>query len=240
MTFTTDVRSAWDDLSGSQKSGAGVPWYMRVVNRRLGRVLAAVGARLGLVPDAMTALSALAFVAGAALFVALPPSFAAAVVVVLLLQLGFALDSADGQLARLTGRGSVAGEWLDHVVDAGRLLLFHLAVGAAIVRHTELSLAWLLLPAVFGWLASVRFFAQILAEQLHRAAPAQEVPAAPEPVTSRSPWIQLPADAGIVNAVLLLWPWTTMFLLGYGALAAATALLTVATFVRKRRALRAW
>lgn len=237
MTFTTDVRSAWDELSSSQKSGAGVPWYMRVVNRRLGRVLAAVGARLGLVPDAMTALSALAFLAGAGLLVAVSPSIGSALLVVLLLQLGFALDSADGQLARLTGKGSVAGEWLDHVVDAGRVLLFHLAVGAAIVRHTDLSVAWLLLPAAFGWLASVRFFAQILAEQLHHAAPSPD-PSPVEPSRSRSAWVQLPADTGVVNAVLLLWPWTTAFLLGYGALAAATALLAAATFVRKRRALR--
>lgn len=237
MTFTTDVRSAWDELSTSQKSGAGVPWYMRVVNRRLGRVLAALGARIGLVPDAMTALSALAFVAGAGLLVAASPSVPSAVLVVLLLQLGFALDSADGQLARLTGRGSVAGEWLDHVVDAGRILLFHLAVGAAIVRHTDLSIAWLVLPAVFGWVASVRFFAQILAEQLQPEVPAG--PAALAPVSPRSSWIQLPADTGVVNAVLLLWPWTTAFVLGYGALAAATVLLTAATFVRKLHALRA-
>ena len=154
-----------------------------------------------------------------------------AVGVVVLLQLAFALDSADGQLARLTGRGSVGGEWLDHVVDAARVLLLHLAVGTALLRQTEVDTAWLLLPVVLGWTASVRFFALILAEQLGRGA------GRPEPPGGGPAWVQLPADAGIVNLSLLLWPWTAAFLVGYGVLTAATLVLTVATLARKRRAL---
>ena len=44
------------------------------------------------------------------------------------LVLGYALDAADGQLARLRGGGSPAGEWLDHMVDAAKISSLHLAV----------------------------------------------------------------------------------------------------------------
>lgn len=209
---------------------AADPWYTRVVNRRLGRGLAAFSAVAGLGPHALTLLSALASTLGAGLLMAVPPRPVTAVVVVLLLQLGFALDSADGQLARRLGRTSGAGEWLDHVVDAGRILFVHGAVGVALLRHSDLPVWWLVLPAVLGWSASVRFFAQVLADQLRRRGETDSRPSGPA-------WVQLPADAGVVNLVLLLWPWPHVFLLGYGALAVAHALLLTATLRRTWREL---
>ena len=234
MTVTSDVRASYARLAAAQKSGAGVPFYMRVVNRRLGRAIAAVGARLGLSPDAMTALSALLAVVGLALLVALPPSPVQAVLVVLVLQTAFAFDSADGQLARLTGGGSRAGEWLDHVVDAGRTLLVHLAVAVAMFRHLDVADGWLLLPLAFAVVASVRFFAQILAEQLTRSAGA-----APDTGGRLTALVQTPADVGVVNLVFLLWPWAPAFLAGYGLLALANTVLLLATLRRRHRALRA-
>lgn len=233
MSITSDVRASYQHLAAAQKSGHGVPWYMRVVNRRLGRAIAAVGARLGATPDAMTAASAVLFLLGAAALVLLDPGVVVALLVVLLLQLGFAFDSADGQLARLTGGGSPAGEWLDHVVDAGRVLVLHLATAVALYRHTDLAAGWLLLPLAFALVASVRFFAQILAEQLTASRPGTAMPGG-----RRSGWIQTPADAGVINAVYLLWPWLPVFLGAYGLLAVANGVLLLATLRRKHRALR--
>lgn len=48
------------------------------------------------------------------------PSLLSGIVASALLCLGFAFDSADGQLARLTKQSSAAGEWLDHLVDTPR------------------------------------------------------------------------------------------------------------------------
>ena len=56
------------------------------------------------------------------------------VVVSLLLILGYALDSADGQLARLLGGGTPEGEWLDHVIDSAKLATIHLAVLVSLYR----------------------------------------------------------------------------------------------------------
>lgn len=231
---TLDVRTSWDRLAAAQKDGTGVPWYMRAVNRRLGRAIAALGYRIGATPDQMTAVSAGLVVAALALLVAVPPGIGMAVALVLLLQGAFAFDAADGQLARLRGSGSVAGEWLDHTVDAARTLALHLAVAVALLRHTDVDVAWALLPLGFAFVASLRFFAQILAEQL--------VPVRSDRAASAGRYssiVQLPADVGVQNLVFLLWPVTGSFLMGYGLLAAANLLLLVMTLRRRLRALRA-
>jgi phosphatidylglycerophosphate synthase len=232
---TTSVREGYAALARAQKSGAGVPWYMRVVNRRLGRVIAAVVAPTRVSPDALTAASLAAFLAGAGLIVAVEPGFAMAVGATLLLQLGFALDSADGQLARLRGTGSPAGEWLDHVVDSGRHLLFHVAVLIGLYRFTDVSDGVLLVPLVFALVSTVRFFAQILAEQLARRDPV----AGPGAVPRFGVWIQAPADTGLLNLVVLLWAWTSTFVGAYAVFAVLNALLLLATLVRRRRELAA-
>lgn len=227
------VRGAYEALARAQKSGAGVPWYMRVVNRRLGRVIAAVAAQTRATPDHMTAASFAAFLGGAGLLACVEPGAGMAVAAMLLLQLGFAFDSADGQLARLRGGGSPAGEWLDHVVDSARHLLFHVAVLIGLFRFTDVHDAVLLIPLAFALFSTVRFFAQILAEQLARRDPV----AGPESVPRFGVWIQAPADTGLLNAVVLLWAWTTPFLWVYGVMAALNGLLLLATAVRRHREL---
>lgn len=227
-----DVRESYTRLAKAQKSGAGVPFYMRAVNRRIGRLLAAVGARLGATPNQMTALSAVLFVAGMAVLVAFDPSIPVAVTATVLLQLGFAFDSADGQLARLTDAGSPAGEWLDHVVDAARILLLHLGVAVCLHTHTDVRAGWLLLPLGFAVVASLRFFALLLADQLRSAADSGV-----EPSRRVSAWIQTPTDAGVINAVFLLWPWTPLFLAGYAVLATGNLLLLPASLIRRHRSL---
>jgi phosphatidylglycerophosphate synthase len=229
------VRASYASLAAAQKSGAGVPWYMRVVNRRLGRGIAAVAAQTRATPDHLTTASFAAFLGGAALIVGVEPGLPMAVAATLLLQLGFALDSADGQLARLRGTGSSAGEWLDHVVDSARHLLFHVAVLIGLYRFADVPDVVLLVPLAFALASSVRFFAQILAEQLAGRDPVE----GPTAVPRLGVWIQAPADTGLLNLVVLLWAWRAPFLWVYGALAGLNVLLLAATLVRRRRELDA-
>src|SRR4051812_24567831 len=102
-------------LGGAQKSTVGVPAYLRFVNRKAGGLLAVVAFRAGLTPTQVTAMSAACATAGIAGLALLEPSVWLGVCIAVALCLGYALDSADGQLARLQGGGSLAGEWLDHV-----------------------------------------------------------------------------------------------------------------------------
>lgn len=79
-------------------------------------------------PNQVTLVSA-AFTFASITAIALAgPTWALGVLVWAGLVVGFAFDSADGQLARLTGRGGPDGEWLDHVVDCAKMVLVHTAV----------------------------------------------------------------------------------------------------------------
>ncbi|KOG77603.1 MULTISPECIES: CDP-alcohol phosphatidyltransferase family protein [Streptomyces] len=234
------------ELRGAQKSAKGVSLYSRYVNRPAGRVLAAGAYRAGMTPNHVTLTSAL-FTFGALAAVALvEPSWTLAVLVYAALVTGFAFDSADGQLARLTGRGGPDGEWLDHVVDCGKMVLVHTAVLISFYRFGELpSDAWLLLPLGFQLAAVVTFCAGLLREQLGKAAasargPSWAVPAAPaSPVRAVA---LLPADYGVFCLVFLLLGAPGAFRAGYAVLAAVHTLFLaafLAKWFRELKALRA-
>lgn len=161
-------------LAGAQKArAAGAPAYSIYVNRPIGRYLAATSYRAGLTPNAVTGISAL-FTFSALLLVALaPPSWWTGPVVAAGLVLGYAFDSADGQVARLRGGGSLVGEWLDHVVDSAKISSLHLVVVVAAYRFWDLPTTpglpddiWLLVPLLYCVVAAVGFFTMILNDQL--------------------------------------------------------------------------
>lgn len=97
------------------------------VNRPVGRVIAAGAFTVGLVPNQVSLISAAFTFTGIVLLATVPPSIVLGVVVWLLLAIGYAWDSADGQVARLRGGGSLAGEWLDHVLDSTKLVALPIA-----------------------------------------------------------------------------------------------------------------
>ena len=233
---TLDRRSYRDAvarLSAAQKSGAGVPAYLRWVNRGLGRRAAAVAYLLRLTPNHVTLISIVLSIAGMVVLALVPPTPLSAIAATALLLAGYALDSADGQLARLTGTGSLAGEWLDHVVDAARLPLFHVAVAVFLIRQDVAPLL-VAIPVAFALVSSVWFFAQTLAEKL--ASSASEAPAADSPA-----WVsfaKLPYDVGVTYLTVLLAWWTQPFLVVYGGLFAFTVCIAALSLVRKYRLLK--
>src|SRR5215203_5106358 len=171
-TATTTPRSfgaAMTALRRAQKTSKGAPAYSLLVNRRLGRVFAAVAYVGGRTPNQVTALSAVCTFGGIAAIGLVDPTWWTSVGVSLLLVVGYALDAADGQLARLRGGGSVSGEWLDHAVDAGKIASLHLAVLVNWFRFDDGADSRLLVPLAFQVVASVMFFVVILNDQLRRA-----------------------------------------------------------------------
>lgn len=228
------------ELRGAQKTAKGVSLYSRYVNRPAGRVFAAGAYRIGLTPNQVTLVSAV-FTFGAIASVALVrPSWGLAVTVYAGLAVGFALDSADGQLARLTGRGGPDGEWLDHVVDCAKMILVHTAVLISFQRFAVLpSDGWLLLPLGFLFTAVLTFCAGLLREQLGRAAaPPARGDGAPAPVSRMRAVALLPADYGVFCLVFLLLGDRTAFRVGYAALAVVHALFLVAFLVKWFRELK--
>lgn len=211
---------ALKDLASSQKSRRGVSLYSRYVNRPLGRVLAAGCHAAKMSPNQVTAASAVVTVLGLALLVSGPPSTLRSVGVVLLLVLGFALDSADGQVARLTKSGSPAGEWLDHVVDAGKHVSVHAAVLVTLYLYVDPSPWWYLAPLLFQVVAIVIFVGGLLVDLLKRAQPAKLPTEAREPSIVRAIAL-LPADYGILALSFLFFGWPPLFLPLYALLLGA-------------------
>lgn len=219
-------------LRGFQKSPKGVSSYSTYVNRPAGRVLAAGAHAAGLSAHRVTLLSGLSSAAGIAVLALAPMGPAAAVAAALLLVLGYALDSADGQLSRLHGTGGPAGEWLDHVLDCAVKLSLH---GAVLV-------AWygdgvrgpmLLLPLAFQFVTVLTFFAGTLAGLLLGGSA----------TTSQAPvrsglWL-LPVDYGVLCWGFLLWASTSLFQVWYEGLLAVQVLYLLVFLVHWWRRLRA-
>ncbi len=155
-------------LASAQKGASRTaPAYSRFINRKLGRLLAAWAYRAGLTPNAVTGISATFTGVAIVLLLVLKPSFLLGLGVALALVLGYAFDSADGQVARLRGGGTPAGEWLDHIVDAIKTTALPIAVFVCLQR-TDLPRAWLAVPLIYAVVASAMFFGMILTEQLRK------------------------------------------------------------------------
>lgn len=219
-TFRTSLRQ----LQRAQKTSKGAPAYSRLVNRPLGRVFAATAHVLGATPNMVTTISAVFTFTGIALIALVESSAATALAVTLCLVVGYALDAADGQLARLRGGGSVVGEWLDHVVDAVKIACLHTAVLVNWYRFEDAPDARLLLPIGFQIVASVTFFVIILNDHIrrtHRGTAGAIMKGDGSSSTLYSIAV-IPADYGLMCLVLALMPWSG-FAWVYGLLLAANA-----------------
>lgn len=236
-------RDTLERLTGAQKVAArSAPAYSRYVNRRLGRYLAAGAYRWGLGPNAVTGVSAAFTFAGIALLALVRPSWTLGVAVSACLVLGYAFDSADGQVARLTGRGSPAGEWLDHMVDAIKISAMPLALVVGFYRFDVTDVRWLVVPLISAVSSAVLFFGMILTEQLRRqhgtASVASDAPGRPSWMRSV---LVVPTDYGVLCLSFLTLGAMPVFVGIYTVVVAATTgflLLASVKWYREIRDLR--
>lgn len=232
----TGFRTALADLQTAQKSAKGVSLYSRYLNRPAGRILAAAAFRLGLTPNQVTAISGVLTFGAIALIAGVAPGPGMAVGVFVLAVSGFALDSADGQLARLTGTGSPAGEWLDHVLDCAKLVSVHAAILVSFFQfYPRIDAGELLIPVGYGFVSVLMFFGGILTDQLKRRRPADR-PAQPSLLRAIA---LLPADYGVFCFSLLLLAARDAFFWAYVCLLIANALLLAALLMKWFRELAA-
>jgi phosphatidylglycerophosphate synthase len=214
-------------LANAQKGRSrGAPAYSIYVNRKVGRYFAAGAYKAGLTPNAVTGVSAAFTFTAIVLIALLPPSWPLGIGVWLLLAVGYAFDSADGQVARLRGGGSPSGEWLDHIVDATKISSLHLAVLISMYRFFDLpNPALLLVPIVYCLVAAVIFFAIILNEQLERSHRA-----APQPGEHSSllrSLVAAPMDYGILCLVFILLGSPPVFFVVYSLFLIANTLYLI-------------
>ena len=244
-TSVPTFASSLEELRAAQKGRKGAPPYSLFVNRPLGRVFAAAANVLGLRPNQVTMISACFTFAAIALLAIGPATWWVGVLVAVGLVLGYALDSADGQLARLQGGGSLTGEWLDHMIDSVKVSVLHLAVLITMYRSFDLANElWLLVPLVFAAASGVHFFGMILIELMARVRRAErpDVPQAAPSASLRNTLLKLPTDFGVLCMVFALLGAHAIFLGVYAFLALATTgytLLVIGKWYRDVRQLDA-
>jgi phosphatidylglycerophosphate synthase len=219
-----------DRFVAGVRGHAGVSLYGRQVNRRLGGALAQVAFRLGLRPNQVTAASGATSALAVALLVLVRPSLVTGVAVWFLVVLAYALDSADGQLARLRGGGTLAGEWFDHVLDAGRVVALHSGVLVMTFRFYD-SRTSSVLPLLYVFVASVLFAGGTLAEILMRGQRDEAPHGAQAPVVTLRGLLLLPLDLGVIALSFLFIGSESAFRAAYGTfllltVVVGTALLT--------------
>lgn len=217
----SSLRESLAGLRGAQKSRRGVSVYSVFVNRPGGRYLAAAADVLRRTPNQVSVLSGLFSLAALVLLVSRRPTPAVGVVAALVLAVSFALDSADGQLARLRRAASPAGEWLDHMIDCATKLALHSVVLIAWYRY-EGPGAKLLLPLAYLFIGMLLFFGGILVGKL-RDQKSAAAGAVERPVRWWYSVLMLPVDHGILCCSFVLWGWPGAFRWAYVVLLAANA-----------------
>lgn len=232
------MRATLNRLGDAQKGRAkGSPAYSVYVNRPVGRLFAAIAYRVGLSPNQVTLVSAAFTFAGIGVIFAGPIEIWTGIIVWLLLAIGYALDSADGQVARLRGGGSLSGEWLDHFIDAVKISSLHLAVVIGLARDDSVPFAWLLAPLIFTVVANATFFGMILNDLLKDG---RGIPKSMS-VGGASAWrsiVLLPTDYGILCAAFILWGWPHLFLGAYVILLSCSTLFLAAAATKWFRDMR--
>jgi phosphatidylglycerophosphate synthase len=150
---------SWQDLLSRRFDTPQQAAMTRWVSQRAGAVAAAAAFAVGMSPNAVTLLGLALSLAGCLPFI-LGQGPGAWIAAALLWQLGFALDCADGQLARATGRSSAFGAWLDVACDHVR----QAAIAIAVLGVCAPALGW------FWAAASALMLAAGLSVYLHTAA----------------------------------------------------------------------
>lgn len=226
------LRATLERLAGAQKGAVGAPAYSRFVNRKLGRLLAAVAFHARLTPNAVTGISAVFTASALVLLVVAEPSWGVGLAVAACLVLGYAFDAADGQLARLRGGGSPAGEWLDHMVDAVKASGLHLALLIGLYRFEVVEPVWLLVPLGYCLVDAVTYFATMLNEALRaqHGVATRAQPTAQRAGVARS-LLTLPTDYGLLACLFVLYGAPALFVPAYTVLfLAAAGFLALASF----------
>lgn len=230
-------------LKSAQKRSKGVPVYTLYINRPVGRLIAAASPQW-VTPNVLTGIGAfltylsmvlLMFFAEAGLYVQW--------FIGVLLIVGFFFDSADGQLARLRRQGSLSGEWLDHVLDSGRIALIHIATLWFLIRNQVASPTVAVGVSAFFALAAVTVFygGTLFEKLLPIKTHVQHEEYLDGPVRRQMllrSVLLLPIDYGILCWSFVLIPWPRLFFLVYGVLCVMQVVGTSMLLLKWYRRLR--
>ena len=163
MHSATTVAEPRPTVADFHRVNRGGGLFSESVSQWLGAVFALVAQRLGLRPTALTITNLVLGLAASVTVVALADRVAAGTVPAWLVglvalvgwQVAYALDCADGQLARVTGQGSAAGARVDVLCDVAAQIALVAALSATAVAQRPETPTWLIATFAGTWMVNL-------------------------------------------------------------------------------------
>ncbi|GAA1850829.1 CDP-alcohol phosphatidyltransferase family protein [Asanoa iriomotensis] len=133
--------------------------FSEALSQRAGALFAAAAYRLGIAPTLLTAGNLVVGLGTSAAVVALAstdvPTWVAGLIALLGWQLAYALDCADGQLARVAGRTSPAGARVDVLCDIAVQISLVTALSAVAVDQRPSTASWVVAMFAGTWMVNL-------------------------------------------------------------------------------------
>jgi phosphatidylglycerophosphate synthase len=237
-TTRPSIVSRWELVRTASIKEHGYP-YTKHVNRRLARPLTLAAWALGANPNQVSVLSFLVTFGGLGVFLWGAPAATWSLAAYGLLVLGYALDAADGQLARVRAQTSLIGDWFDHGLDAFKMVAVPLALGLVLLRteFPSVALERLATAAVFVNVTTIpaRFFLLMTRRVL---IPDGASSRACSPVAGpRSPvsYVMPLTDYGVLMAFFLVAMHPDLFLWAFAAYGGLNAMAAIGLLARTVR-----
>lgn len=121
-------------LFNSDIKSTSSTWYHRKIILKISKVLTYIALIYKLKPNLLTTVSTCMAILGVLVIIIYQKSFYVFIVNFICLQLSFALDSADGQLARIQKDETVFGKFLDIYLDRVNNFIIFIGFGLAWVK----------------------------------------------------------------------------------------------------------
>ncbi|GLY25733.1 CDP-alcohol phosphatidyltransferase family protein [Micromonospora sp. NBRC 101691] len=159
-TTLTESRPSVADFHRVNRGGG---LFSESISQWLGAAFALVAQRLGLKPTALTIMNLVLGLAASVTVVALAdrvaagdvPAWVVGLVALVGWQVAYALDCADGQLARVTGQGSAAGARVDVLCDVAAQIALVTALGTVAVAQRPSTPVWLVAAFAGTWMVNL-------------------------------------------------------------------------------------
>ncbi|MFF5175566.1 CDP-alcohol phosphatidyltransferase family protein [Micromonospora sp. NPDC000089] len=159
-TLVEPSRPAVTDFHRTHRGGG---LFSESVSQWLGAILALLAQRAGLRPTALTIGNLLLGLTTSVTVVALAdpvaagrlPAWAVGLGALVGWQLAYALDCADGQLARVTGQGSAAGARVDVLCDVAAQIALVAALAATAMAQHPATPIWLVVSFAGTWMVNL-------------------------------------------------------------------------------------
>lgn len=159
-TLAEPVRPTLADFHRTNRGGG---LFSESVSQWLGAAFAVAAHRLGLRPTALTITNLLLGLATSVTVVALVepvaagdvPAWVVGLAALVGWQVAYALDCADGQLARVTGQGSAAGARLDVLCDVAAQIALVTALSTVAVAQRPGTPVWLVAAFAGTWMVNL-------------------------------------------------------------------------------------